>query len=180
MSGSKLHVIAPSLTALLVFACGGAPKPESKASAKAEKASAPAADDAVLASAAGDGKVKVVPGQAPSADDRYELTVDAAQAKVGEPASVAVRVVPKAPWHMNLDFPTSLKVEAAAGVELAKAQLGKADAAKLDEHGCRFDVGFTASEPGERTFTGKFKFAVCQDEACAPVTRDVEFKVAVQ
>ncbi len=134
---------------------------------------------AAEADAEGDKRVKVVEGAAPSGDDRYALKIETPQAESGKESKVTVRVVPKEPWHMNLDFPTSLKVDVPQGVAVANADLKKADA-QLDEKACQFDVAFTPSEAGEQTFTGKFKFAVCQDEACSPVTEDIEFKVAVK
>lgn len=168
---------------LLVAACSNDNKPTATspsvdAPEKAEKASP---DAAAEATAAGDGeKKKVVEGAPPGADDRYALSIETPEAKAGEQGQVVVRVVPKEPWHMNLDFPTSLKVDVPEGVSVAKADLKKADAAALDESQAQFDVEFTAAEAGEKSFTGKFKFAVCQDEACSPVTEDVEFKVAVK
>ncbi|MCR9160235.1 MAG: hypothetical protein ACE37F_27460 [Nannocystaceae bacterium] len=131
------------------------------------------------AAAGADKKVKVVEGAAPDGDDRYALKIETPDAQSGKESKVTVRVVPKEPWHMNLDFPTSLKLDPPAGVTVANADLKKADA-KLDESACQFDVAFTPSAAGEQTFTGKFKFAVCQDEACSPVTEDIEFKVAVK
>ena len=136
-------------------------------------------DDAKPAEGEGAKKVKVVDGAAPSGDDRYELKIETPEAESGKESKVTVRVVPKEPWHMNLDFPTSLKVEAPETVTLSKDDLKKADA-QLDEKACQFDVAFTPSAAGEQTFTGKFKFAVCQDEACSPVTEDLEFKAAVK
>lgn len=126
-------------------------------------------------------RVKVVEGAPAGNDDRFALHVDTPpEAKAGQEGEVTVRVVPKEPWHMNLDFPTSLKVAAPEGVTLAKADLKKADAKKLDESACEFAVKFTPTAAGDQSFTGEFKFAVCQDEACAPVTKNLEFKVAVK
>jgi hypothetical protein len=137
--------------------------------------------DATADQAQADGeKKKVVEGAPPGGDDRYALSIETPEAKAGERAQVVVRVVPKAPWHMNLDFPTSLELEPPGGVEVTKASLKKADAAELDEDQCRFDVEFEAADAGEKAFTGTFKFAVCQDDACVPVTESVEFKVAVR
>lgn len=81
---------------------------------------------------------------------------------------------------MNLDYPTSLALAAPEGVTLAKAEYAKADATKLDEKSAEFGLKFTARDPGDKAFTGKFKFAVCQDEACVPVTEDLSFRVAVK
>lgn len=125
-------------------------------------------------------KVKVVDGKAPALDDRYAVYIDTPQAVTGQEGKVTVRIVPKEPWHMNLDFPTSLEVEPPAGITLAKAELNKADATKLDASSCQFDLAFTPTQSGDQAFTGKVDFAVCKDEACSRVTEDVAFKVAVK
>ena len=168
----------------MIAACGGDAKnsnstpPKNGTEPEAKTNDAPAA--AAKAGGAGGEKVKVVEGAPPGGDDRYALQIDTPQAKVGEPSKVVVKVVPKAPWHMNLDFPTSLEVEPPSGVAVDKPAQKKADAVTFDENAAQFDVAFTASQAGEQQFTGKFKFAVCQDEACSPVTEDVAFKVAVK
>ena len=174
-------LFATTVLTLTLAACG---TPETKSESAAPNTSADQAakaktGDAPEAAAKEDKKVKVVDGAAPSGDDRYALEIKAPDAESGKESKVTVRVVPKSPWHMNLDFPTSLKVDAPEGVAVAKADMKKGDA-QLDENACQFDVAFTPSAAGEQTFTGKFKFAVCQDEACSPVTEDIEFKVAVK
>lgn len=177
-----------ALTAALALAAGcdkdakpaatapsGTPKPASSQ----DDGDEPVADAAKPGTPAD--KVKVVEGAPTGSDDRYALQVQPpAEAKAGQEGEVVVRVVPKDPWHMNLDYPTSLKVAAPEGVTLAKTDLKKADAKTLDESTCEFAVKFTPTAAGEQSFTGEFKFAVCQDEACAPVTEDLEFKVAVK
>ncbi len=185
MSNPTRPPITPALVAaLLLAACNGAAdKPNATAPAGGGASPAKAGGEKPLPATtktdSGD-KVKVVDGAAPEGNDRYALQIDAPAATAGTETTVTVKVVPKAPWHMNLDFPTSLKLDAAPpGVTLAKAELRKADA-KLDEAGCQFDVKLTAAQPGDQTLTGKFKFAVCQDEACSPVTENVEVKLAVK
>lgn len=169
---------------LLAAGCSGEPKPDATATpaptgTKAADAKAPDDGAGAPTVAAGD-KVKVVEGKAPI-DDRYELLIEPpTDATAGKEAEVVVRVVPKAPWHMNLDFPTSLKLTPPAGLVLANADLKKADARKLDDEHCEFAVKVTPSAAGEHAVSGQFKFAVCQDEACSPVTEAVEFKVAVK
>lgn len=179
--------------ALSLAACGGESKPAAKAPAESKDGEGSKADakegegkmgeiakEGVDAANAGGDKVKVVDGAAPG-DERYALQIEPpADAATGKEGEVVVRVVPKEPWHMNLDYPTSLKVQPPTGVAVTKADLKKADARKLDDSSCEFAVGFTPSEAGEHQFTGTFKFAVCQDEACSPVTEDVTFKVAVK
>ena len=171
---------------LAVVACGAEQaKPDaaapSVASVQADGASAPApaAQDAHQAA---EGPVKVVDGPPPGGDgERYALAIDPpADAKAGEAAKVTIRVIPQAPWHINLDFPTSLQINAPQGVSVENADLKKADATELNADTAAFAVAFTSESPGEKAFTGKFKFAVCQDEACSPVTEDVEFQVAIK
>jgi hypothetical protein len=185
MSSPRLTVtptpVAAILAALLAGACGADTKPAASSPTGATASPAKSGEPAKVSDKAqpsGD-KVKTVDGPPPGGDDRYALQIETPEAKAGQEGSVTVRVVPKAPWHMNLDFPTSLKLQAPAGVTLVNADLKKADA-KLDENTCVFDVKFTAPAAGEHAFSGKFKFAVCQDEACSPVTEEVEFKVAVK
>ena len=179
---------AMAVAALLALAACGSEKAQSTTSepaaappaAASAQAKAPAPGEADAAKAAPGGPVKVVDGPPPGEKDRYALAIEPPKdAKVGQAVQVKVKVTPKAPWHMNLDFPTSLAVEAPAGVELAKPKLAKADATKLDESSCEFDLAFTPKEAGEKAFKGTFKFAVCQDEACSPVTEDVTFAVNV-
>lgn len=174
------------LASCVLVACGGdKSQPTAKApdASKTGEAAKPGKDAPAPAKAAAKPaeKVKVVEGAPPGGDDRYALVIDAPpEAKSGQESKVTVRVVPKDPWHMNLDFPTSLKVDVPAGVAVAKPHQKKPDAKTLDESKAEFAVTFTPDSAGDKAFTGKFKFAVCQDEACSPVTEDVEFKVAVK
>jgi hypothetical protein len=184
MKTFNLRVFASSAFAfaLVACACDGGAKSTATADPPAKDRqveNGPETPDADAGKAGGD-KVKVVQGKPPGRDERYELVFDTPDAKAGEESKVTVRVVPKDPWHMNLDYPTSLAVDAPSGVTLSKAELEKGDAKKLDADSCEFDVAFTAANPGEQTLTGEFKFAVCQDEACSPVTESVELKVAVK
>lgn len=127
----------------------------------------------------GEAKVAVASGS-PATDKEYTLQIDPEEAKVGQESKVSIRVIPQGEWHMNLEYPTKLEVTAPAGTTVAKPQLAKADAIKLDEQSCEFAVTFTPQEAGDKTFTGEFKFAVCQEEACVPKTEKLEFNVAVK
>jgi|GEM_PF-2050129 len=168
------------LSLALVAACGGDQKPATADARTPEKSTAPPVADKPATPVADASKTKIIEGADP-AEARYDLRVEPpADAVAGREGTVKVTVVPKAPWHMNLDFPTSLALSPPDGVTLAKAELKKADARKLDENSAEFDVKFTPAAAGDKEFTGKFKFAVCQDEACSPVTEEVAFKVAVK
>jgi hypothetical protein len=163
--------------ALTLIACGNE---KAKPATSAPEAEAKPAQADTAPVAAGD-KVKDVDGPPPGEDERYAMEIEPpTEAKAGEESRVVIKIVPKKPWHMNLDFPTSLKMVGPDGVVLAKAEQKKADALKLDDNNCEYEVAFTPDGAGDKAFTGKFKFAVCQDEACSPVTEEVEFKVAVK
>ncbi len=177
-----------ALCAVLVSsaaACSGATKTPAEgedAGAKDEPADDAAQDEAIAGKPVdGEGKAGVITGEIEGGDDRFTLTVDVpTEAKQGEEGKVTVRVEPAGPWHMNLDYPTSLKMEPTAGVELAKAEQKKVDALKLDEDSCEYEIAFTPAAEGDKAFKGQFKFAVCQDDACSPVTKDIAFQVAVK
>lgn len=118
---------------------------------------------------------------APASDERYTLQIQPpGEAKAGEEGVVHIKVLPKGPWHMNLEYPTKLTVTPPDGVTLAKAEQKKPDAVSLTDETCEFDVAFTSTAAGDKSFSGKFKFAICQDEACSPVQEDIDFKVAVK
>lgn len=171
---SFLHRL-PGLCLLAVVACAGDPKPTAPDAKVPEKtAAAPAPNQPVA-----DNKVKVVEGANPT-DERFALQIEPAEGKVGQENTVLVKVVPKAPWHMNLDFPTSLAVSAPGDVKLSKGDQNKADAVKLSEETAEYAVKFTTDAAGDKAFSGKFKFAVCQDEQCSPVTEELNFRVAVK
>jgi hypothetical protein len=116
---------------------------------------------------------------ASAADERFDLKVEAGPAKAGKPAVVKVTVTAKSPWHLNMDFPTSLKFQASDGLKLAKDALKKADAATMGEGAISFNVEVVADQPGSKTLNGTFKFAICKAEACAPVTQAVSATISV-
>ena len=118
---------------------------------------------------------------APTDDKPYTVKVENLEGKVGEPGQVKISVIPSESWHVNLEYPrTGVSVEAPAGVELPKAELKKDEALALTEEKAEFGVTYTASEAGDKAFTGKIEFAVCQDLACVPKSEPLAFEVAVK
>lgn len=168
-----------SMLALALVACGAESKPAGPDVKNPEKAAPPPGAVTTPLAAKSDPAVKVREGADP-AEDRYVMKIDVVEATAGKEGSFNVTVTPKAPWHMNLDFPTSLAVTAPEGVTLAKAELRKADATTLDDKSAAFAVKFTPAAAGEKDLSAKFKFAVCQDEACSPVTEEFQVKLAVK
>ena len=125
-------------------------------------------------------KIANLDGEVPPDAKPYTVKIESVSGKVGEPGQVKISVVPDPSWHVNLEYPTQLSVEVPAGVEVTKATQSKGDALALTEQNCEFGVGYTASEAGEKAFTGEIKFAVCQDTACVPKSETLAFAVAVE
>lgn len=180
--------IAGSMGSALT-ACGGetkepasAPEQSAKTSKDAEGAKTASADGAIVGKPVDGGAGKTATVSESDADgDRYDVVVTTpTDAAVGQRAVVSIKVEPKGVWHMNLEYPAALSVEAPGGVTMEKAAQKKADAKRLDENGAEFEVAFTPEEAGEKTFGGEFKFAVCQDEACHPVKESLQFVVAAK
>ena len=131
---------------------------------------------------AGEGKLAgagaIAPGAA-AAGKPYTVQIDKVSAQKGQPATVQVVITPAKGWHLNKDFPTSLKLTPPAGVSAAKAALGKGDA-KLRESEGRFEVVLTSSEAGKKTVPGDLRFAVCTDTTCDPQRSAVTIEMDVK
>lgn len=109
----------------------------------------------------------------------YSLTIAKIAAQKGQAVTARVVIKPAAGYHMNKDFPTTLKLTPPADVKLDKATLGKEDA-RLTEQEAAFEVRLTAAAAGAKQIPGELRFAVCTDTTCDPqktaVVLDVEVK----
>jgi hypothetical protein len=182
MPRSKLAVSLLFVSLTLSACAGSGDAPKERAEPKSAPEAGKSPDDGPIAGTPveGDQKVARAPAAGGGEEGQYTLQIEPSDAVAGEPGQIRIRVVPRGEWHMNLGYPTKLAITAPAGVEVAKPDLAKDDAIKLDEDSCEFEVGFVAAEAGDKTFTGEFKFAICQDEACVPKTEKLEFHVAVK
>ena len=88
-------------------------------------------------------------------------------AKVGQAATTQVVIKAAPGYHINKEFPTSLKLDPTAGIDIPKPKLSKADA-KLSESEGSFEVALTAREAGKKTIAGTLAFAVCTATTCDP------------
>ena len=138
-----------------------------------EAQTAPAArTTAVVGVGVGEGGLAEEPG--------YTLDVEVSpQATRGQEAIAHVRVQPRAPWHMNLDYPAKLHLRAPADVELAAPLLRKDDAQRFDDQALEFSVLFTPKAKGPRTIEAQLDFAVCGDSACGPVSESLQLAFEV-
>lgn len=118
--------------------------------------------------------------QPEAAEPGYTVQVELpAQTLRGRESIARVRVQPKAPWHMNLEYPAKLRLEAPADVELVASLLSKGDAERYDDQALEFSVLFTPQAKGSRTITAQVDFAVCGQASCGPVSEAVELAFEV-
>jgi len=101
-------------------------------------------------------------------------------AKKGEKAAAQVHIEGTGEFHVNLEYPVKLTVEAPSGVTLDKAKQTHRDAVKFEKSGADFAIGFVSTDAGKKSFKGEFKFAVCTDNNCSPTTEKIEFDVDVK
>ncbi|MCC6554521.1 MAG: hypothetical protein IT372_16200 [Polyangiaceae bacterium] len=115
-----------------------------------------------------------------TASDQYEVKIESPRAKASAKAVASISVAPKGDFHFNKDYPSKLTLTAPEGVKLEKEKLTAKDAAKLDEHGVKFEVAFTADSAGKKTITGELKSAVCTKTECKPFVEKIAIEVEVK
>jgi hypothetical protein len=101
------------------------------------------------------------------AGQSFVVSVAAPAAKVGAPSATTVTFKAAAGYHINLDFPTTLKLNLPAGVSTPKADLKKADAKVSKEEGS-FQFPLTAASAGQKAIQGELRFAVCTETTSEP------------
>ena len=109
----------------------------------------------------------------------YVVTVAPVSGAKGQPVKAQVVIRPAAGYHMNEEFPTTLKLSPTAGVAFSKAALAKQDAV-MSKQECRFDVQMTGSEAGKKSVTGSLSFAVCTETTCDPQKTSVTIELTVK
>ena len=120
-------------------------------------------------------------GAAPARGEEtgFRVTASAVPSKVGAAATAHVAVKAASGYHVNKDFPTSLKLTPTPGVDLPKATLNGHDAGvKVSEAALDIDVPYTAREAGKRTVEGTLSFAVCTATTCDP--RKVKVSLTIE
>lgn len=125
----------------------------------------------------------VLLGAAPGAradEATYEIKKTVTPATAGVASKVSVTLVGKNGWHVNEEAPITAAVKADAGVTLTKEKLTRADLAESTKQSARFDIPFSAAEPGKKTITAQTRFVMCQEQACKPGSETVAFEVDVQ
>ena len=118
------------------------------------------------------------PAEAPTGP-RFALEYDTPTAAAGRPSVAKVRIEPRGEFHMNVDYPASLAVDAPADVDVVTGNQRSTDAKRFDGDALEFAVPFTAHSRGPKHFEGTVEFAVCGAQACAPEKVPVDFTVDV-
>ena len=154
-------------------------------SKKSEKPAVKGGDGTGATAGAGDGptkfpdnyKVQNIDG------DGYTVVVAAPPAPVGAEAKAVVELRPKAPFHLNKEYPTEMDLTAPAGVDMPKTTFehndDKSDAASWTDHLGTFQIAFTPKEKADaaKKITAVFKFAVCTTNSCDPKQADLAIAV---
>ena len=124
---------------------------------------------------------KVVEPPKPSIDDTtFRLAlVGAPEYAADKEASLELTLEARGGYHVNQDYPIRVDLKAPSGVKLAKASLGRPDAATFGEHQASFKLPFSASA-GAHDLTAVVDFAVCTKETCVPDQRTVALAFQVR
>jgi len=133
---------------------------------------------------------QVAPAKAPAApvpatervdDASFELAaVPGGPYAVGQLGSFAVSLKPRGEYHINQDYPITISVRPAPGLNLPRSEFKKADAAVFGEKLARFDVPLTPQQKGDQRLEANVRFAVCTPETCIPDERTLALVLTVQ
>lgn len=171
------------LSAAVVFACANPAESKTRTDERPEAEPAPAELGPSAVAPAAQQPADAVPASRGANVDQASFVVAVKvpdKVASGARGTVRVSVTPKPGWKLNEDFPTKLSVTAPSGVTLEKAKLRKGDAAHFSKKKGEFDVAFTASSAGDKTFGATFKFAVCTDSSCDPKKIKLDWVVSVE
>lgn len=110
-------------------------------------------------------------------DDRYQLQISGQEIAPGHSGQVKLSLTADEPWHMNTDFPTSVKLSPVAGITIDEPTLKRGDARVLSEHKIVFIFDITAQRSGNYRVPGKIKFAICKNDSCSPASASFNLRI---
>ena len=111
------------------------------------------------------------------ADSSYNVKIEAPAGQKAHKGVAKIHITPGPGFHVNKEFPALAKVVAPTGVTLDK---DKVPPTKVEEAAMDFEVAYTPSEAGKKTFTGELKFAVCSANSCDPKKEALNFTIDVK
>ena len=104
-------------------------------------------------------------GAAKFAEAPYKIRFVSKPATKDQASATTIEITPLAGYKMNKDFPTSLKVDNAAGAKTPKTDFATGDA-EITEERVGFRVDFTPNQAGTLAMTGTTNFSVCNERTC--------------
>jgi hypothetical protein len=95
--------------------------------------------------------------------------------KAGEAGELAIALVAKPPFHVNLEYPHRFKVLSKQGLT-TPADTIQRDTAKLSESKLEMSVPVTLTAAGPASLEGEMSFSVCTSEKCLIEKRRLSFE----
>ncbi len=96
----------------------------------------------------------------------------------GSEGVASLTITGKNGWHVNEEAPMTVTVAPPPpGITVKKPKQTRADLADKSKDAPRFDIAFSAAEPGKKTINAEAKFVMCQETACKPVKETVAFLI---
>lgn len=130
------------------------------------------------------------PGAQPSpvasaADPSFTIRTPDVTLQATQPGAARLEVVPNAPWKMNLEYPTRVRVAGSSSIVRApqpelKNNPGGESQLPIIEKGLTADVPLEGLSRGAEQVTAEVRFAVCTPETCVPKTATVTWNVTVE
>ncbi len=98
----------------------------------------------------------------------------------GASGKLLLAIVPLNGTHVHPAAPLKIALSGTPGLKLSKDTLGHKDAIDPKAEGPRFEVPFTAAQPGAQEARARVDFFICSDEWCVKQSRDVTIPVDVK
>jgi len=111
---------------------------------------------------------------------RIETEGTTRQLANGASGKLVLAIVPLNGTHVHPQAPLKIALSGTPGLKLSKDVLGHQDAIDPKAEGPRFEVPFTAAQPGPQVARAKVDFFICSDQWCVKQSRDVAVPVDVK
>jgi hypothetical protein len=120
-------------------------------------------------------------GNTPAPAKNYTLTFEGTTKELQANKKGELKMCIKATegYHVSAEAPLKIALES-QGVDLAKKQLGRADAKDKKSEAPEFAVSFGAGTAGDKSIVVDASFFVCNEKICEKKTEKVSVAVAVK
>ncbi len=163
---------------LALAACGGR---EERGASNGASDPAPAQGNALAGGGNGDACGDPAQARDVAEDPSFELRATAAGPYApSEEGRFEIVLTPRGNYHVNTQYPLSIRLDAPGGLTVPGEALEVGDAAEFGEPRARFQVPFTATSAGQHRVTARVDFAVCTPEACMPECRTLALVLPVE